>query len=63
MTQKPHPDAAGIIVNCAVITVSDTRSPDTDQSGQLIQQRWRDLVIQSQLTPLFKMNPHKFKLK
>jgi len=38
MTQKPHPDAAGIIVNCAVITVSDTRSPDTDQSGQLIQQ-------------------------
>ncbi len=37
MTQ-PHPDAAAIAVNCAVITVSDTRSPETDKSGQLIQQ-------------------------
>lgn len=25
-------------VNCAVITISDTRSPETDKSGQLIQQ-------------------------
>lgn len=25
-------------VNCAVITVSDTRSPETDRSGQLIKQ-------------------------
>lgn len=25
-------------VNCAVITVSDTRSPDTDKSGQLLKQ-------------------------
>ena len=25
-------------VNCAVITVSDTRTPETDRSGQLIQQ-------------------------
>ena len=38
MTQNPHPDAGSITVNCAVITVSDTRSPDTDKSGQLIQQ-------------------------
>ncbi len=37
MTQ-PHPDAVAIAVNCAVITVSDTRSPETDTSGQLIQQ-------------------------
>jgi molybdopterin adenylyltransferase len=38
MTQQPHPDSPGITVTCAVITVSDTRSPQTDKSGQLIQQ-------------------------
>ncbi len=38
MTQNPHPDAGQMTVNCAVITVSDTRSLDTDKSGQLIQQ-------------------------
>ena len=38
MAQNPHPDAGSITVNCAVITVSDTRSRDTDKSGQLIQQ-------------------------
>lgn len=31
----PHPDASGVVVHCAVITVSDTRTPDTDRSGQL----------------------------
>lgn len=34
----PHPDTHPLSVRCAVITVSDTRSPDTDRSGQLIQQ-------------------------
>lgn len=38
MTHQPHPDLAPMTVNCAVITVSDTRSPQTDKSGQLIQQ-------------------------
>lgn len=38
MTHLPHPDAQPIAVQCAVITVSDTRSPETDRSGQLIQQ-------------------------
>jgi molybdenum cofactor biosynthesis protein B len=38
MTSVPHPDDAPIAVNCAVITVSDTRTPETDKSGQLIQQ-------------------------
>lgn len=38
MAQQPHPDPAGMTVNCAVITVSDTRSPETDYSGQLIKQ-------------------------
>jgi molybdopterin adenylyltransferase len=34
---QPHPDKLKIAVNCAVVTVSDTRSPETDKSGQLIQ--------------------------
>jgi molybdopterin adenylyltransferase len=36
--QQPHPDAAGMTVTCAVLTVSDTRTPATDKSGQIIQQ-------------------------
>jgi molybdopterin adenylyltransferase len=35
---RPHPDTIQISVNCAVITVSDTRTPDTDRSGATIQQ-------------------------
>ena len=38
MTHLPHPDTAKITVHCAVITVSDTRTPETDRSGQLIKQ-------------------------
>ncbi|MEA5506931.1 MogA/MoaB family molybdenum cofactor biosynthesis protein [Halotia wernerae UHCC 0503] len=38
MTPQPHPNSPGILVTCAVVTVSDTRSPETDKSGQLIQQ-------------------------
>lgn len=38
MVKLPHPDQDEMTVNCAVITISDTRSPETDRSGQLIQQ-------------------------
>jgi molybdenum cofactor biosynthesis protein B len=38
MVQHPHPDRAELIVNCAVITVSDTRTLETDRSGQTLQQ-------------------------
>ena len=38
MAQQPHPDSAGMTVNSAVITVSDTRSTETDRSGSLIKQ-------------------------
>jgi len=38
MTSVPHPDAAHFPVPCAVITVSDTRTVETDRSGQMIQQ-------------------------
>lgn len=35
---QPHPDLTAMTVNCAVITVSDTRSPESDRSGSLIKQ-------------------------
>ncbi|MBW4577008.1 MAG: MogA/MoaB family molybdenum cofactor biosynthesis protein [Aphanothece sp. CMT-3BRIN-NPC111] len=38
MVKQPHPDPPTMTVNCAVITVSDTRSKETDRSGQLIRQ-------------------------
>ncbi|MGC1310212.1 MAG: MogA/MoaB family molybdenum cofactor biosynthesis protein [Phormidesmis sp.] len=33
----PHPDTAQACVSCAVLTVSDTRTPETDTSGQSMQ--------------------------
>ena len=39
---RPHPDKQSIAVNCAVITVSDTRNTQTDKSGRLIQQLLTD---------------------
>lgn len=35
---QPHPDAQPVSVRCAVLTISDTRTPETDKSGQLMQQ-------------------------
>jgi molybdenum cofactor biosynthesis protein B len=38
MKLQPHANLREIPITCAVVTVSDTRSPETDKSGQLIQQ-------------------------
>jgi molybdenum cofactor biosynthesis protein B len=38
MTPVPHADADERALHCAVITVSDTRTAETDRSGQAIQQ-------------------------
>lgn len=37
--QVPHPDDGSASVMCAVLTVSDTRTPETDKSGQLMKDR------------------------
>ena len=42
MNSQTHPDTEEIIVNCAVITVSDTRNQETDKSGQIIQKLLTD---------------------
>lgn len=56
MTQ-PHPDVPGMTVNCAVITVSDTRSPETDKSGQLIGQLLQDAGHNMGLYAIVKDEP------
>ncbi len=38
----PHPDSQVVTLNCAIVTVSDTRTPETDKSGQLIRQLLTD---------------------
>ncbi len=35
----PHPDTQPRSLLCAVLTISDTRTPETDRSGQLIHER------------------------
>ncbi len=48
----PHPDIHQRPVRCGVLTVSDTRSPETDRSGALIQQLLMDAghqVVQYQI--------------
>ena len=37
MKHLPHPDPSNIQVRCAVITISDRRTHETDRSGQTIQ--------------------------
>ena len=38
----PHPDEKVTALNYAVITVSDTRTIETDKSGQIIQELLKD---------------------
>jgi molybdenum cofactor biosynthesis protein B len=38
MPPLPHPDSSLLSIRCAVLTISDTRTPDSDRSGQFIQQ-------------------------
>ena len=57
MTHQPHPDAAKMAVNCAVITVSDTRSPETDRSGKLIGQLLLDAGHQVGFYTILKDEP------
>lgn len=42
MNYKPHPDKESVTLQCVVITLSDTRTEETDTSGQIIQQLLTD---------------------
>lgn len=54
MAALPHPDVEQPSVGCAVITVSDTRTPATDRSGQLMCDRLqtnRHCVLSYEILP------------
>ncbi|MEA5533117.1 MogA/MoaB family molybdenum cofactor biosynthesis protein [Crocosphaera sp. XPORK-15E] len=57
----PHPDQETIIIRCGIITVSDTRTPESDRSGQLIQQRLTDAGHQITHYCLLKDEPEAIK--
>jgi molybdopterin adenylyltransferase len=57
----PHPDVNAIALNCAVITVSDTRTTATDQSGQIIQQLLTDAGHQIVTYTIVKDEPEQIK--
>lgn len=59
--RQPHPDQDAIAINCAVITVSDTRSPDTDKSGQLIKQLLIDAGHVVKIYTILKDEPAQIK--
>src|SRR6266542_6472110 len=51
--QHQH-DASQIIARCAIVTLSDTRTPDTDSSGKLIRQlleQERHQVVSHEIVP------------
>lgn len=55
----PHPDPDFLAAVCGVITVSDTRTVDTDKSGQLIQTKLRAAGHQLDAYRLVKDEPDK----
>ncbi|MFM7426649.1 MAG: molybdenum cofactor biosynthesis protein B [Elainella sp.] len=51
---QPHPDTASLSLGCALLTVSDSRTAETDRSGQLIREQLQQaghLVVAYQLLP------------
>src|SRR5256885_8359992 len=48
---QKHKEHAPASVKCGVITVSDSRTPETDESGKLV----RDLLLRSGHTVLFQV--------
>ncbi len=59
----PHPDQETFAVRCAVITVSDTRTPETDLSGQLIQERLTSAGHEVEMYLILRDEPEQIKDK
>ncbi|MEM9264794.1 MAG: molybdenum cofactor biosynthesis protein B [Cyanobacteria bacterium P01_F01_bin.13] len=53
----PHPDSDFLAVVCGVITVSDTRTVDTDKSGQLVKTQLREAGHRLEAYRLVKDEP------
>ena len=53
----PHPDRENVSANCAIITVSDTRTPQTDKSGRIMRQLLEDAGHQILTYTIIKDEP------
>lgn len=53
-----HRGKAQVSIACAVITVSDTRTEETDKSGQLIKERLREAGHRTQAYHIIKDEPN-----
>ncbi|MBW4580753.1 MAG: MogA/MoaB family molybdenum cofactor biosynthesis protein [Tildeniella nuda ZEHNDER 1965/U140] len=63
MAAIPHPDTAALAIHCAVITVSDTRTVETDRSGQLIQLMLQEAGHQMVAYTIVKDEPRQIQLE
>lgn len=53
----PHPDSQNVAVKCAIITVSDTRTLESDKSGHVIKQLLLDAQHQLLFHTIVKDKP------
>ncbi|MDB9313473.1 MogA/MoaB family molybdenum cofactor biosynthesis protein [Spirulina sp. CS-785/01] len=51
---QPHPDSSKTAIACAVLTISDTRTPESDRSGTLLQDQ---LVAAGHRIPAYTLLP------
>ncbi|MGI0487479.1 MogA/MoaB family molybdenum cofactor biosynthesis protein [Pantanalinema rosaneae CENA516] len=63
MDHLPHPTSPEITIVCAVITVSDTRTPETDRSGATIQQLLQTAGHQIGVYRLVKDEPEQIQMQ
>jgi molybdenum cofactor biosynthesis protein B len=61
MENIPHPDTSAIAVKCAIITVSDTRTEQTDKSGQILRQLLTDSGHQNLSYTIVKDEPEEIR--
>jgi molybdenum cofactor biosynthesis protein B len=63
MTTTPHPDLNFLKINCAVITISDTRTEETDHSGQIIRELLENAGHQIMVSQIIKDDPKQIEAK
>ena len=63
MASIPHRDSKDIAINCAIITVSDTRTSETDRSGKTIADLLNEAGHQVKVYKIIKDEPTQIQLQ
>jgi molybdenum cofactor biosynthesis protein B len=61
--KTPHPDLNFIKINCAVLTISDTRTEETDYSGQIIRELLENAGHQIIFSQIIRDQPQQIEAK